>query len=65
MAANGYIPHRKVVARPTGNERRATEQVFTNLEFAESIKTVMAKYIPRRCFAVETVMEDPPTGRSI
>ena len=47
--------------RPEVKER-ATEQVFTNLEFAENIKTVMAKYIPQWCFAVETIKEERPTG---
>ena len=43
-------------------KERATERVFTNLEFAESVKTTMERYIPQRCFAVETVKEEPPRG---
>jgi hypothetical protein len=35
----------------------ATDRVFTNLELAEGIKAAMEKYVPQRCFAVDTVKE--------
>ena len=46
--------------RPETKER-ATERVYTSLEFAETVRATMERHIPERCFAVEAVKE-PQTG---